>query len=305
MMVVGGIDAGGTATKCLLLEPNGRILAELKGEPANYQAGAEAAASAIKAILAEAIASSGVNRIDVLGIGMAGAGRKPELAQMKKCLGNLDGVGEYYLTNDGEIAVLGAHCGRPGMVLIAGTGSIAYGLRQDGVMVRRGGWGAILGDEGSGYWIGLQAVKALIRAAEGRERKTELSITVLEGLGLNSLEMLPSLVYSRSLGRKEIASLVPIVIKTAEQGDAIAEEIINAAVSELIMLVNAVQQVLDFKASEVAVSGGLFSNPWLTALFSQRLEESCGSVLVEPSYPAVFGAAIYGARQTGLKLSFA
>ncbi|HBG15165.1 MAG TPA: ATPase, partial [Firmicutes bacterium] len=69
MMVVGGIDAGGTATKCLLLEPNGRILAELKGEPANYQAGAEAAASAIKAILAEAIASSGVNRIDVLGIG--------------------------------------------------------------------------------------------------------------------------------------------------------------------------------------------------------------------------------------------
>lgn len=302
-MIVGGIDAGGTATKCLLLNEHGQVLAKTKGQPANFQAGARPAAEAIKATLVAAMSEARLDRIAVLGIGMAGAGRKPEREKIKQCLGTLEGVGEYHLTDDGEIAVLGAHRGQPGIVLIAGTGSIAYGLRRDGVMVRRGGWGALLGDEGSGYWVGLQAVKAVIQAEEGRNRKTALSNTVRAGLDIKSLEALPSLVYTRSLGRHEIASLVPVVVQTAEQGDTVALEIVNAAISELIGLVIAVNQLLDFPATKVAVSGGLFTNPWLMALFTQRIKQAGGLVTVKPSDPAAFGAVLYGARQAGLQLS--
>ena len=78
------------------------------------------------------MARAGLNRIVSLGIGIAGGGRKPELVKMEQILGRVAGVDQYALTDDGEIALLGAHHGQPGIVLVAGTGSIAYGLRQDG-----------------------------------------------------------------------------------------------------------------------------------------------------------------------------
>lgn len=260
-MVFGGIDAGGTATKCLLLDGEGKILGEHEGPPANYQAGAEVAANVIKSTLLEAMAKAGLNRIASLGIGMAGAGRKPELAKMEQYLGRLEGVDRYALTDDGEIALLGAYRGQPGIVLVAGTGSIAYGLRRDGQRVRSGGWGAILGDEGSGYWIGLQAVRRVIRSEEGRSGQTALSPVVREKLGITSLDSLPAMVYQSSLGRKEIASLVPAVFATAQQGDPAATEIIDAALTELVLLVQAVEKKMDFAVPKVAVAGGLFANP--------------------------------------------
>lgn len=303
-MVFGGIDAGGTATKCLLLDEEGKVLGEHQGPPANYQAGAEAAANAIKATLREAMAGAGLDRLAALGIGIAGAGRKPELAKMEQLLGRLEGVDRYALTDDGEIAVLGAHQGQPGIVLIAGTGSIAYGLRRDGQMVRSGGWGAILGDEGSGYWIGLQAVRTVIRSEEGRGGETALSTAVRQKLGITSLASLPAMVYQSSLGRKELASLVPAVCKTAQQGDPAATAIIDTALAELVLLVQAVEKRMDFPVAEVAVAGGLFANPSLGAAFTRRLAASCGMKVVKPCFPPVFGGVIYGARQAGLPLSF-
>ena len=304
MMVIGGIDAGGTATKCLLLDEHGKTLIAQKGSPANYQAGAEAAANAIRSTLSAAMDGAGVDRVDLLGIGLAGAGRKPELLQMKQCLGTLVGVERYALTDDGEIAVLGAHRGQPGMVLVAGTGSIAYGLRRDGVMVRRGGWGAILGDEGSGYWIGLKAVQAVIRAEEGRDKETRLTTVIRQGLGIDSLAALPSMVYNSSLGRRELASLAPVVVQTAAEGDPVAAAIIDAATEELVHLVQTVQQLMDFQGSVVAISGGLFTNPQFATNFGQRLAKVSGLEAIKPHYPAVVGAVLYGARQAGWSLPF-
>ena len=304
MMVVGGIDAGGTATKCLLLDGAGNTLFAHQGQPANYQGGPDEAAKAIKATLSAAMAGAGIDRVELLGIGLAGAGRKHELERMKACLGTLEGVNRYALTDDGEIAVLGAHRGQPGVVLIAGTGSIAYGLRQDGTMIRNGGWGAILGDEGSGYWIGLKAVQAVIRAEEGRGQQTVLSTAVCRGLGIDSLTALPALVYNSSLGRKEIAALVPTVVQTAADGDLVAAAIIDAAVHELALLVEMVQKLMDFPRAKVAVSGGLFANPLFMAAFTERLAEASGSTPVKPSHPPVVGAVIYGARQSGWPLPF-
>lgn len=303
-MVLGGVDAGGTATKCLLLNTEGQIIAEQKGPPGNYQAGAEAAAEAIKTTLQEAMAKAGLDRIAALGIGIAGAGRRPDQAKMEESLGRLAGVDRYALTDDGEIAVLGAHGGQPGIVLIAGTGSIAYGLRRDGQKVRSGGWGALLGDEGSGYWIGLQAVRRVIRAAEGRAEQTALAQTVREELGITSLEALPALVCQNTLGRKEIAALVPAVLATARHGDPAATEIINAALEELVLLVQAVAKRMDFPVTKVAVTGGIFSDPDFSTAFKRRLAASCGLETIEPSFSPVVGGVIYGAQKAGLPLTF-
>lgn len=303
-MVFGGIDAGGTATKCLLLDAEGKILSRYEGPPANYQAGVETAANVIKATLRETMARAGLNRIVSLGIGIAGAGRKPELVKMEQILGRVAGVDQYALTDDGEIALLGAHHGQPGIVLVAGTGSIAYGLRQDGQRVRSGGWGAILGDEGSGYWIGLQAVRMAIRSEEGRSGETALSAAVRQKLGITSLAALPAMVYQSSLGRKEIAALAPVVFEYAQQGDPAATEIIDTALAELILLVKAVAEKMDFAVPKVAVVGGLFANPSFCEAFMWRLATFCRMKVVKPCYPPVFGGVIYGAERAGLPLTF-
>lgn len=303
-MVFGGIDADGTATKCLFLDAEGKILGGHEGPPAHYQAGVETAMQVIKVTLREAMARAGLSRLASLGIGIAGAGCKLELAEMQKSLGRLEGVDRYALTDDGEIALLGAHGGQPGIVLVAGTGSIAYGLRRDGRRVQSGGWGTIFGDEGSGYWIGLQAIRMVIRSAEGRSGQTALSVVVCQKLGVTSLTSLRAMVCQHSLDQKEIAALVPVVLETAQQGDPAATAIIDDALAELVMLVKAVEKRMDIAAPKVAVAGGLFTNPSFYAAFTWRLAEFCGMKVVKPCFPPVFGGVIYGAQKAGLPLSF-
>ena len=296
-MIICGIDAGGSTTKCVLLNETGAVLAETTAGPANYQAGMERAIREIQAALSLACVKSGVDRIDVLGIGLAGAGRPQEFERFKTAAPTLPHVTEYFLTNDGEIAVLGAHKGAPGLIVIAGTGSIVYGRRLDGRMVRCGGWGSVLGDEGSGYWIGLQAAKAAIVDFEGRGPATLLTSRIMAALKLEELWDLRPLVYQNNLARKELASLTPLVIELARRGDEIAERIIQAAVAELALLVKATREKLDFTPNAIAVMGGLFRTPLLRETFTVQLPEL---KVFDPQYPAVYGAAIYGAIQAGI-----
>lgn len=296
-MIYGGIDAGGTSTKCILVDDTGQELARVKTGPANYQVvGLEKAVGEIRRAVKLACQQAGLTEVDVLGIGMAGAGRREDIDRIREKLIPIEQVKRTYLTDDGEIGVLGAHGGKCGIVLIAGTGSIVYGIKEDGATIRGGGWGPFLGDEGSGFWIGLESLKAAIKSVENRGEKTRLVEIVKDKLGLDDLRELIPFIYQKELPRTEIASLAPEVINLMSR-DQVADGIIRKGIDELIRTIEGVKAQLNIAIEEVAVSGGLFESQSFYQLFTKELKNKTGLILTRPSYSAVYGAVFYGARQ--------
>lgn len=308
-MILAGIDAGGTATKCILLNQAGEVLAQSQAGPANYQVvGLENAIREINIALKQACVEANIEYVDILGIGMAGAGSEVDRQKIKAGLFPLEKAKNCYLTDDGEIAVLGAHSGKPGLVTIAGTGSIVYGVGVDGSKARGGGWGPLLGDEGSGFWIGITALKAIIKAGEERGPQTVLTDKIVTHLHLENLRQLVPLVYQERLPRKEIASLAPLVIEAVEEGDQVARRIIDQGLDELVLTVQAVYQKMGENAQstssaavlKTAVIGGVFNNLTFFSLFQEKLKVN-GYQVIRPQYPPVWGAAFYGAKEAGIE----
>src|SRR5207237_4016708 len=138
------------------------------------------------------------------------------------------------------IALVAGAGNEPGIVVIAGTGSIVYGRNAQHVAARAGGWGHILGDEGSGYWIGREALAAVMRADDGRGPETRLTGDVLEHFNITSTSQLPRIVYDRELPRMSVAALGPIVQQAREQGDVVAMRILEHAADELVLAARSV-----------------------------------------------------------------
>ncbi len=299
-MVIGGIDAGGTATKCILVDEKGKILAEAKTGSANYlTVGLKKAVNEIKEALSTASKKVNIKKIDLLGVGLAGAGRSGDLEKIKKALLPLPLTDKVYLTDDGEIALYGAHQGKPGIVVIAGTGSIVYAKGKDGRVYRAGGWGPILGDEGSGFWFGLEALKALIAAREGRGTETILNKSILKKLQFENLEELIPFIYQKNLPRQEIAALTPLVVEAMEKGDQIAAVIIEKGLNQLALLVNHFIKSLGLTSEQIALTGGVFSSGILYSLFADKLYDLIGTTVKRPSYDPVYGACIFAMTKCG------
>lgn len=303
-MILGGIDAGGTKCKCILINEDGEVLASSVAGPANYQVvGLEKAVQEIKKVLDLACQQVSVDHLSCLGIGMAGAGRSEDIKKISEKLLPLNRVKETYLTDDAQIALLAAHGGKPGLVLIAGTGSIVYGLRADGTRIRAGGWGPLLGDEGSGFWIALKALHAAIKSEEDRGPLTSLVEIIKNHFKINDLKSLISIVYQERLPRKLIASLTPLVIDNAADGDYVARKIVEEGLDELILTIQSVFLSLNDPTLSIVVSGGLFDNSYLYELFVEKLCDAGDYQLVSAQFEPVYGALIYAANQSGIDIS--
>src|SRR5205814_2143843 len=131
--------------------------------------------------------------------------------------------------------------------LISGTGSIAYGRNRGGAAARAGGWGHLIGDEGSGYWIGCQALSAVVRAADGRGPETRLTDQVLRHFAVAHAAGLVQVVYNRETSRQSLAALGPAVQQAHDQGDAVATEILERAAEELVLAARSVASRLDMR----------------------------------------------------------
>jgi N-acetylglucosamine kinase-like BadF-type ATPase len=165
---------------------------------------------------------------------------------------------------------------QPGVVLIAGTGSIAYGVNQHGYAARAGGWGFVLGDEGSGFWIGRQALVAVVREADGRGPRTRLTPLVLEHFTLPQVTGLVHEVYDKGLHRQAIAALGPVVERARAEGDVVAAEILRNAGAELTLAAASVIERLQMRgdAFQTVLVGGMFRViPWLVEDVTARLAE--------------------------------
>lgn len=302
-MFYAGIDAGGTSCKCIIIDEKNDVLARVKTGPANYQlVGIDNAVKEIHQVVKKACNKAGIAGVDILGIGMAGAGSDEDRKIIMAKLLPIKRAKKIYLTHDAHIAVLGAHNGKAGIVLIAGTGSIVYGLTENMQTIRAGGWGPILGDEGSGFWIGLKALKYIIKAKEGRIGKTSLVEPVLNYLNIDSLRELIPFIHQGNLPRKKIAAIAPLVIEEMIKGDQIARKIIDRGLNELALTIKVLSDRMDSGRNKIAVTGGLFTNKHIYKIFSVIMYDKYSLEVNHPEYQPVFGAVLYGLLKAGQNL---
>jgi N-acetylglucosamine kinase-like BadF-type ATPase len=209
------------------------------------------------------------------------------------------------VVNDALIALVAGARDDPAIVLIAGTGSIAYGRNAAGEASRAGGWGHMIGDEGSGYWIGREALAAVMRGADGRGPDTAMAAEILAFFNVTDVSRLPRIVYDREQPRMSVAALGPIVQRVAEQGDAVATRILERAADELVLGARSVATRLEMRGAAFTffLAGGVFRVvPWLTEELPRRLVEvaprSQAEILTaEPAVGAVW-LALAEARGT-------
>ncbi len=295
-----GIDGGGTKTICLLSDENGNVIGKGVAGPSNYHVvGIEQTQAAIHACIREAIASSGreITEIQSITLGMAGVDRPDDYAVVNRILDALD-VKFWSRTtdNDAVIALAGATVARPGVVLICGTGSIAFGINQRGERRRAGGWGPILGDEGGGYDIGRRAMIAAMRDGDGRGPSTILKPMILEHLQLPAVERLVARVHVQNMQRHEIAVLARLVIDAANKGDRVAQEILIYAGRELATGAIAVIRGLNMQLDEfeIGLAGGVFRARGLIVETISRLTREIApqSNVVMPRFEPSVGALL-------------
>src|SRR5262245_45625011 len=234
-MHVLGIDAGGTKTVCLLADDRGTILAAGRGPGANLHAAGELAVEKVlHEVMEEALGDRDITPAAIC-LGIAGVDREDEARTVRAIMRRIGHKSRVLVVNDALIALVAGAQDAPGIVIIAGTGSIAYGRNAAGEAARAGGWGHMIGDEGSGYWIGREALAAVMRAADGRGPTTLLGAEILAHFGVDDESRLPRIVYDREQPRMSVAVLGPIVERAAELGDAVATRILERAADELVL----------------------------------------------------------------------
>ena len=254
----------------------------------------------IQAVVQSALAESGLSKeqIGAVGIGVAGADVAHSELWLREVIAGVLPAVAVVLSSDHEIALTGAHGERRGVLVLSGTGSLACGANSAGDYVKVGGWGYLLGDEGSGYWLGMEGLQAVVRAADGRDTPTGLTDALLGRLGLPDAQALISWLYRSPAPRNaEAAALAALVLEQAANGDAAAGRIVEAAARELALACRAVMQRLNREPLPTAFAGGLLSEPNPLSL---KLCDLLGlETLPSPLYSPVMGAAILALRYLG------
>ncbi len=258
---VAGVDGGGTRTRAVIVDDTGAEIAraEREGAVANAAAPHEAADAVTSAVRAAAVEGGVKLPVRALWVGLAGAGREAARDAVTDALSRVGLAEAIEVGTDVEAAFHDAFGKGTGVMLIAGTGSIAWARDERGVMHRVGGWGQDVGDEGSGYWLVMEALRCVARAEDGRGDVTKLREFLLESLGLIDPTQLVTWVASAS--KREIAALVPDVVRAATDGDASAGDILESAVEMLARhLTTVVERSGPWSQKPaLALSGGLIS----------------------------------------------
>ncbi|HEX3519077.1 MAG TPA: BadF/BadG/BcrA/BcrD ATPase family protein [Solirubrobacteraceae bacterium] len=226
-----GIDGGATKTLAGVLDLQTSALHLGHGGPSNQDAvGAKAAGEALIGAADEAIEQAGITReqLDAAVLAIAGTDTEAVTRHVRGA-----GLEEWIVVNDVVGAWATATGVGPGVAVISGTGSNVFGVGPDGRAWRAGGWGHLLGDEGSGYWLGVQSIKAALADREASGPPTALSDAAPAFFGCESVEALASYVYSKPLTKGEIAAFAIETAKLAERGDAVARELFERGAREL------------------------------------------------------------------------
>lgn len=327
MRVFLGIDGGGTSTRAAVIDISGKVLGSGSSGPSNlYYVDPSTIRESVSHAAAQAMKEAGINsyqEIEYVCVAMAGAGRPRDAERARDILTPVFGACPFSVEEDSKAALSGSLGGEDGIVVIAGTGSNCLGVRR-GKYKRSGGWGSLLGDEGSAYRIAVKGLTAVLRAYDGRSSPTSLTQRFLEELHLENPEMILPCVHE--MDRTQIAGLAPLVFEEARKHDAAAQNILREEAGELVLMVESVAKSLGFTGGDEAVStacgsnssepfthpsnpklcgqsekepvpvalvGGCFKEELYLSMFSHELKERIPfAVITPPKFEASVGAAL-------------
>jgi len=297
LKVILGLDCGGTRTRAVLMDRNGKVVNEGKGGPSNPNASTlEIVRESIIKAVSQTIegVKAPVEAICVSAAGTLGGMTKV----LEDILRELFPETEVIVKRDYEIAHVACFLFNPGVVFIAGTGSVAYGVNERGENIRVGGWGHLVGDEGSGYWVGEEGIRAALRSYDGRERDTKLREYMVEYLRANTPDDIISRIYSSETPKTLLGGFAPYVVKAATENDEVAMEIIKKTVDEIVLTYKTAVKKLGFSSvrDKLAITGGFYfgAKNLLRSPLIRKLEREFGEriKLREPLMPEAKAAAL-------------
>ena len=292
-----GIDGGGTSCR-LRMESESEVLYEKEGASSNiFAVGKDRALSSVRFLVEDCLDSLSINSFDIGGIclGSAGLGRQQDRKVFENFFSSMFPKVPFYVTTDAEILLCGGTAGKPGMALIAGTGSICIGKNEKLGSVRSGGLGWRLGDEGSAWWISQQAISRTLRSLESRDLETQMMVKLLEFFNFSSPSDFISYINDEKTEKGRIASFAPIVSIYAEKNDPLALDIVNKAVDELFSLVQSVYSRLNMSDLPLVLYGGVMEHDALIrSALTKKIKLSLPDIHVmeKPAGDALSGAII-------------
>ena len=296
--IVLGVDGGGTKTACVALDLSGHQLGEGRAGSSNRNSvGDEKAQANVNQAIQSALqaANCSLNQVAAICLGMAGVDRGPERARVTSWVEALLPGIPVTIDNDAMAALASATEGDLfGVVLISGTGMIVYGIDRQGQRRRAGGWGALLGDKGSGYALGVAALTAIANATDGIGPPTALQAAVLQHLQLAKPQDLVTWMYD-DIAWARFAALAPLVTQCAEQGDAVANAILDQAADDLATTVKAVVNGLHLAqaAFPLVLAGGNLQPGLLRSRLEPHLQQLAPAAhITSPQVEPATGAAL-------------
>ena len=303
-----GVDGGQSSTTALIADETGRVLGRGADGPCNHvQSAAEGREKFIRVIgecVRAACAEAGLAaelpafRAACLGFSGGPADKQGILREMLT-------VDDLLVTTDAAIALAGACGGGPGIITIAGTGHISMGRGRDGKLARAGGWGYIFGDEGGGFWIACQAVRAAMQVHEHWGVSTSLHGRLLEATGFAEANAMMHAFYTAEWPRKRVAALSRIVDEEAERGDAVAISILERGAAELIRISAIVRGNLFAEGEEARLSpiGSVWKSRILRESFVRQWEQANPyNIFAAPAMGPAAGALLEAFRIAGLSV---
>jgi N-acetylglucosamine kinase-like BadF-type ATPase len=289
-----GVDGGQSSTLAVIGDSDGHIAGWATAGPCNHVAQSESRAKFIR-VLRECVGQAAVRAgIDAerplfraACLGMSG-GPDDKTALLSEVFDSDHTI----VTHDAGIALSGAMSGEPGVIVIAGTGSIAYGRNSADEDARAGGWGYIFGDEGGAFDIARQALRATLREHEGWGPRTALTPALLEAIGAPDANDALHRFYTEQWPRQRVAELARIVDSIAQSGDPAAIAILQTAAQNLAMLAGSVRRQLwpETESTRIAWTGGAFNSAILRERFRMLLELEDSVSVTAPAHSPAMGA---------------
>ncbi len=294
-----GVDGGGTKTHVVLMNDAREVVGEGTAGPSNpLRVGVETAVSNIVKATDEAIDAGGALRVDIGAavLGLAGVRRADIKASIKSSFNEQIRIRKTTVITDAEIALFATTQGKPGIVVIAGTGSVCLGKNDKGKMAIAGGWGPLAGDEGGGVGIAQTALHAVAKASDGRGIATVLSARASEYFRASGPENLIVAIYSPQVDNTRIAGFAKFVVDAAHEGDAVATTILQEAGSELGLAACAVIDQLGLRKQKIPIgcvgsvfnAGEILTKPMIETIHTIAPK----AFLTEPAMPPANAAAL-------------
>lgn len=305
-----GVDGGGSKTRAAVMDSD-HVLGEGLAGPSNpLRVGIATAAAAVRDAVDKACSAASIKRHEIaaVGVGLAGVRREDIRARMREALIATLGIKQIELVSDGAIALSAATNGQPGIVVIAGTGSVSCGINARGKRVCAGGWGPLVGDEGGGSWIARRALLAVAYESDGRGPKTSLTSAACAYFHVGVADDLSTAIYAPTITNERIAGFARAVIEAAGSGDTVARSIITEAGKELGRTAIAVIRKLHMENErfQVAYVGGMFSaGELIIAPLREEIEQVAKKAFIAPpnSSPTIAAARMARALVTELALA--